>query len=80
MLKQIEKLQFDDNEIILFLARLLYPSYYFDMYDKIIQEKIREEKINYYVKKNISYEIFLKQIYNYLKQIYKLPQIEWLEN
>ena len=49
------------------------------MYDKIIQEKISEEKIEYYTKKNESYESFLKTIYNYFKINYKIPEIEWLE-
>jgi len=57
--KYLEVLNFDNIENILFLARLLYPSYYFDMYDKIIQEKIREDKVEFYIKRNTSYEAFL---------------------
>lgn len=75
----ILNLNFSYEEILLFLSRLLYPSYFFDVYDKIIQEKISEEKIEYYTKKNESYESFLKTIYNYFKINYKIPEIEWLE-
>lgn len=69
----------NDDEATLLLARLLYPSYYFDLYDKIIQKKISEDKIDYYIKKNVQYETFLKGIYKYLKKTYKIPEIEWFE-
>lgn len=76
----IDKLEFNESECILLLARLMYPSYYFDMYDQIIQGNIAEEKIELYTKKNTSYEAFLKKIYKRLKYIFKIPEIEWLEN
>lgn len=67
------------DEGLLLLSRLIYPSYYFDIYDKIIQERVSEEKVKFYIKKNANYEAFLKQIYNFLKNKYKIPEIEWLE-
>lgn len=75
----LDKLNFNDTESVLFLARLIYPSYYFDMYDQIIQGKLAEEKIELYIKRNTSYEAFLKKIYFYLKTKYRIPEIEWLE-
>ena len=72
-------MNFNYSESLMFFARLLYPSYYFDMYDQIIQNKISEEKINFYIKKNSYYEEFLKIIYKYLKNKFKVPEIEWLE-
>lgn len=74
----LNDMNFTYDESILFLSRLIYPSYYFDLYDKIIQEKIREEKVMFYIKKNSYYEDFLKKIYNYLRLRYKIPEIEWL--
>ena len=76
----IKKLNLNKTESILFFSRLLYPTYYFDMYDKIIQGKTSEEKINNIIKKNNSYEMFLKKIYKYLNKEYKIPNIEWLNN
>lgn len=75
----IDKANLNYDEALLFLSRLLYPSYYFDTYDDIVQEKISEDKILFYIKKNISYEIFLKKIYKYLKFKYNIIEIEWLE-
>ena len=76
----INSIDLNRSEAIMLLCRLLYPSYYFDMYDLIIQEKIKSEKINFYIKKNVYYETFLKHIYSLLKIKYKIPIIEWLEN
>ena len=80
ILNFIDNLNLNYTESILLLARLLYPSYYFDIYDQIIQDKIRDDKIDIYIKKNTSYEMFLKKIYIFLKSKYKLPEIEWLAN
>ena len=74
----LDRLNFDYVESILLLSRLLYPSYYFDIYDEIIQERISEDKIDIYIKKNTAYEIFLKQVYSYLRVRYNIPEIEWL--
>lgn len=74
----INKLNFDSTESILLLTRLIYPSYYFDLYDEIIQGKIGEDKIDFYIKKNTQYEVFLKKIYLYLKTKFVMPNIEWL--
>ena len=74
----IEYSNFNDSEVILFLSRLIYPSFYFDLYDKIIQEKATEDKIDSITKKNTQYEVFLKKIYKFLKKIYLIPNIEWL--
>ena len=76
----IDKLEFNKSEFILLLARLMYPSYYFDVYDQILQGNIDEEKVELYIKKNVSYETFLKKIYSCLKYKFKIPEIEWLED
>ena len=69
----------EKDEIILLIARLIYPSYYFDAYDDIYNEKSSERELNKIIKKNAIYEAFLKKIYNKIKHIYNLPQIEFLE-
>lgn len=68
------------DESLLLLSRLIYPSYYFDTYDKIIQGKVREEKIEVYIRKNAYYEAFIKQIYKYLYNRFRIIEVEWLMN
>lgn len=65
-------------EMILFFTRFLYPSYYFDMYDKIINGYDLENKLNHYIDKINDYEIFLDELFKLLNKSYHLPPIEWL--
>ncbi len=60
-------------------ARLLYPTYFFDLYDEIIDsESGNEEKIVLINKKQEEYEDFLSDIYHFLSLKYYIPPIEWL--
>lgn len=68
------------NEACCFFARLLFPTYYFDTYEKIINNEIDESNLNNIILKVDSYEIFLKRIYKILRTDSNIPSIEWLEN
>ena len=75
---QLKKIQMSKREAILLFSRMLYPSYYFDLYDKILMGEISEDKIVSVVKKNTSYEAFIRQVYLYLKNNYEIPNVGWL--
>ncbi len=66
------------NEGKLFLARMLFPTYYFDIYEKIINNEIDESEIKKIIIKADSYEKILKQIYYHFKN--NQLNIEWLEH
>ena len=78
VLNHVRRIDFNNSEAILFLSRLIYPSYYFDIYDQIIQDKASEEKLENIIKNNVPYETLLKKVYIELKNKYRLPEIEWL--
>ena len=59
-------------------ARLLYPTYYFDLYDQILEGSYDEKELHYIIKKQEEYEEFLGDIYHYLSLRYSIPPIEWL--
>ena len=80
LVERIKNIFFTNDEAILFLSRLIYPSYYFDMYEKIYNKNDTEENLKKITKKNTEYEVFLKKIYIFLKRKYDIPQIEFLEN
>lgn len=67
-----------NEEAILFLARLIYPSYYFDLYDEIIQNYKSEQQIFVVLKRTDEFEYLIKNIYYELNKMYQLPEIEWL--
>lgn len=71
----IDTLSFD--EVILFIARMIYPSYYYDLFDDIINSSISEDKINDILDKTILYEDIIKSIYFYARKKYMLPKVDW---
>lgn len=70
----------NDNEInlSLFYARLLYPSYYFIEYDKVINNNESDHKIIEYIKKSEEYIVFLNEIFQYLCKIKPINKIDWI--
>lgn len=66
------------EESCCFLARMLFPTYYFDTYEKIINNEIDESKINNITQLANDYEILIKKLYFYLKNKVNIPTLEWL--
>ena len=60
------------------IGRILYPSHYFNIYDKIISGKAKEEELGKIISQNKKYEIYIFSIYSYLRKYYDMPFPEWL--
>ncbi len=67
-------------EYNMFYARLLYPTYYFDLYEKIITDNYSENEIINIVKLVDEYELFLKKAYLELSKYAVIENIEWLNS
>lgn len=59
-------------------ARLLYPSYYFDVYDEVMNKDRKEEDLIKIISKNQEYELFLKKAYLEISKYAPLEKIDWL--
>jgi len=59
-------------------ARLLYPSYYFDIYESIMNNNEIEEKLLPIIKKVNDYERFLKLAYEEISIYTNLERIIWI--
>lgn len=65
------------NEWVIFFIRMLYPSYYFDFYEDVINDRVSEnEKM---IEKNKEYENILSFIYLNLRKYPSFPIIDFLE-
>ena len=64
--------------IRLLFARILYPSFYFDLYDEIILNINKESEILNITNRINEYEEYLKNIFYYLRKFYNIPEVEWL--
>ena len=66
------------SEYHMFYARLLYPSYYFDVYDSVMNKNANEEELVKIVKRSNDYEKFLKKTYLEISKYVRLDKIDWI--
>ena len=62
----------------LFYARLLYPTYYFDVYEGIMNGKLEEDDLIPIIDKVDDYEVFLKSAYYEISKYAPIDRVEWL--
>ena len=59
-------------------GRMFFITFYFDMYDEIINNNIPENKIKKIITKTSDYEDYLKNIYNIIKKYADIQEINWV--
>ncbi len=72
-----EKLTNDD--CFNFFIRMLYPSFYFDKYEKIIDSNLDDSELEDVDSIGYKYEELIKKTYRYLKTVCNIKEIEWLK-
>ena len=75
----LHKINLTTSEHILFFARMLYPTYYYDLFEKIIINEKEEKEILNIINKVEDYEKIIKKLYKYYKASINIPTVEWLE-
>lgn len=73
----LDKLIIDRNGAIRIIARTLFPTYYFDLYDKITIENQKEEKIISITEKRKNIEFLIKTMFLKYKNL-NIPYINWI--
>ena len=68
----------NNNDLNYFYARLLFPTYYFDMFENIMDGLVDERTIIDIVKLSKDYEIFLHELAIYLSKFTQIEYIEWI--
>ena len=74
----IEIVKPDIYSLSMLYARLLYPSYYFDAQEKIINENSDEKQIIKIIDQINSYEVFLKKAWELIRSYVPIEEIEWV--
>lgn len=74
----LNRLKLSDYEYRMLYARLLYPSYYFDLYEKVMNNSLDEEALIDIISLTDEYEIFLKKAWLLINKYCPLESIEWL--
>ena len=66
------------DDVVVLLARVLYPSFYFNMYEDIMINSKEEKIITNITSKLDKYELYLARVFKYFNNFYNLPVPEWL--
>ncbi len=64
--------------IHLLMARILYPSFYFELYDAVINGQENETSILKITSRINEYEHYLFDVWKYFHKYYNIQDIEWL--
>lgn len=68
----------NDMELQRFFVRMLYPTFYFDKFEEIINNQLDECEMKNIIENTYKYERLIKKLYKYLYSLNILPFIEWL--
>ena len=74
----LKKNKYSIYSLQLLYARLLYPTYYFDLYEEIMNNNLEEEALIPIIEKSEDYEIFLKEAYLEISRYAPIERVEWL--
>ena len=75
IINSIKKLKLNKKQAYLLYSRLLYPSYYFDIYEGIVNDKENILDMINIVNKRKGFELILNKTNDYFKE---LKKVEWL--
>lgn len=73
-----KKANLSNYEYRLLYARLLYPSYYFDLYEEVMNHQKSEQEILKIINLVDEYELFLKNVYLLISKYSPIDSIEWI--
>lgn len=72
------KLNYDELLYRLLYSRMMFPSFFFDIYERVVNDNLHEEELIPIINKITKYEEFLKNIFFLINKKTKIPQVDWL--
>ncbi len=78
--KYLLNINLSNTDYVLLYVRMLYPSFYFDIYDDIINKNLDEKNILNVTKLVNSYEELLYEIYLLIKRKVNIIGINWIND
>lgn len=67
------------NEYLLFFARMLFPTYYFDLFEDVLFSDLEEKELINVMDKSDEYEELLVDLYYKIQEFTQLPEIDWFK-
>ena len=78
IINSFKKIKMSEIDYLYFYVRMLFPSYYFDLYDQILSGMQDEKSILKITSMQEEYEYLLYEIYLVIKSKFNLVGIEWI--
>lgn len=80
LLSFFKYINFNREEYIIIIARMLYPTYYFDLVDRVLLNNEDEEILKNIINKSDKYNNLLKRLFYYINYDLRMniPMIEWI--
>ncbi len=78
IINYLENNNYTTNELKLFYIRMFFPSFYFDLYEKVVNNSENEKKIKKILLKVNEYQLLLYELTSYFSSFWMLPHIEWI--
>lgn len=79
IISMLNKFNLNKNEKILFFSRILFPSFYFETYEKILLDNYEEKNIEICIKNIKKNNKLIKIIYMEFNLARIIPEIEWIK-
>ena len=76
--KYLRNLNINNIDYLLLYTRMLYPSFYFDIYDNIINNNQDENNLNKIINRSNEYEELLYEIYLIIRRKTNIIGISWI--
>lgn len=61
------------------IARMIFPSFFFDSFEKLIENKVEIKDILYVIDRMDEYEKYVFNIYKTIRNRYQIPEINWIK-
>ena len=75
--KMLDQINMNRENAILLISRTLFPSPYFDLYERVVIDNVEEERIKEIIKKHEFNRILLKVMFKKYST-YNIPSISWI--
>jgi hypothetical protein len=75
----VDEINLSREDVFCIIARLMFPSHFFDLFERLVLDKMTEKDILRLIDTTHEYEIYLLNIINKFKKRYNILEINWLK-